>query len=161
MDTLEFFGEVAVMSSWWRHQMEICSALLALYAGNSSVTVEFLSQRPVTRSLMFSLICSWTNGWVNNPVAGDLRHRRAHYDVTVMWCRIVIQWSGQPRDLSAFNASLLPNFEFVKRVKLGDSVHYGRNGLKRGTPIYPDYHSLELTIFCTQQQFKLSVSDQP
>ena len=150
------------MSSWWRHQMQICSALLALCAGNSSVTGEFLSQRPVTQSLMFSLIC-WTNGWVNNPVTGDLRHHRAHYDVTVMWCRIVIQWYGQPRDLSTFNdnASLLSNFELVKRVKLGDSVRYGRNGLKRGTLIYPDYHSLELTIFCTQQQFKLSVSDHP
>ena len=34
--------------------------------------------------LMFSLICDWTNGWVNNRDAGDLRRRRAHYDVTVM-----------------------------------------------------------------------------
>ena len=33
---------------------------------------------------MFSLICTWTNGWVNNCEAGDLRRRRAHYDVTVM-----------------------------------------------------------------------------
>ena len=36
--------------SWWRHQMEIFSALLALCAGNSAVTGEFLSKRPVTRS---------------------------------------------------------------------------------------------------------------
>ena len=34
--------------------------------------------------LMFSLICAWTNGWVNNRYAGDLRRHRAHYDVTVM-----------------------------------------------------------------------------
>ena len=34
--------------------------------------------------LMFSLICAWTNGWVNDRDAGDLRHHRAHYDVTVM-----------------------------------------------------------------------------
>ena len=34
--------------------------------------------------LMFSLICAWINGWVNNRGAGDLRHNRAHYDVTVM-----------------------------------------------------------------------------
>ena len=27
---------------------------------------------------------SWTNGWANNRDAGDLRRRRAHYDVTVM-----------------------------------------------------------------------------
>ena len=36
--------------SWWRHQMETFSALLALCVGNSPVTREFPSQRPVTRS---------------------------------------------------------------------------------------------------------------
>ena len=35
-------------------------------------------------ALMFSLICTRINGWVNNGEAGDLRRRRAHYDVTVM-----------------------------------------------------------------------------
>ena len=34
-------------------------------------------------ALMFSLICVWINGWVNNREAGDLRRHRAHYDVTV------------------------------------------------------------------------------
>ena len=36
------------------------------------------------RALMFSLICTWINGWVNICEAGDLIHHRAHYDVTVM-----------------------------------------------------------------------------
>ena len=36
--------------SWWRHQMETFSALLAICAGNSPVTGEFPSQRPVMRS---------------------------------------------------------------------------------------------------------------
>ena len=35
-------------------------------------------------ALMFSLICVWINGWVNNREAGDLRRYRAHHDVTVM-----------------------------------------------------------------------------
>ena len=35
-------------------------------------------------ALMFSLICTWINGWVNNHEAGDLRRHHAHYDVTVM-----------------------------------------------------------------------------
>ena len=35
-------------------------------------------------ALMFSLICAWTEGWINNRDAGHLRHYRAHYDVTVM-----------------------------------------------------------------------------
>ena len=33
---------------------------------------------------MFSLICAWMNGWVNNRLAGDIRRHRAHYVVTVM-----------------------------------------------------------------------------
>ena len=32
-------------------------------------------------ALMFSLICAWITGWVNNGEAGDLRRHRAHYDV--------------------------------------------------------------------------------
>ena len=33
---------------------------------------------------MFTLICVWINGWVNNHEAGDLRRYRVHYDVIVM-----------------------------------------------------------------------------
>ena len=35
-------------------------------------------------ALMFSLICTWINVWINNHEAGDLRRHRSHYDVTVM-----------------------------------------------------------------------------
>ena len=54
--------------TWWRHQMEPFSALLALCAGNSSVTGEFPTQRPVTRSFdVFSrlnkLLSKQTWGW--------------------------------------------------------------------------------------------------
>ena len=37
-----------------------------------------------TEPLKFSLICTSTNGWVNNQDAGDLRRYRAHYGVSVM-----------------------------------------------------------------------------
>ena len=43
------------------------------------------------RALMFSLICTWINRWVNNRGAGDLRRNHAHHDVTVMnysWVQI-------------------------------------------------------------------------
>ena len=73
--------------SWWRHQMERFFVSLGLCAGNSPVTGEFPSQRPVTRSFDgFFFICAWTNGWVNNRYAGDFDFRRhhAHCDVTVM-----------------------------------------------------------------------------
>ena len=42
--------EFQICNSWWRHQMETFSALLAICAGNSPVTGELPAQRPVTRS---------------------------------------------------------------------------------------------------------------
>ena len=35
-------------------------------------------------ALMFTLICAWISGWVDNRKAGDLIRNRAHYDVSVM-----------------------------------------------------------------------------
>ena len=53
--------------SWWRHQMETFSALLAIRAGNSPVPGEFPAQRPVTRSfdVFFDLRPSkqWLGWW--------------------------------------------------------------------------------------------------
>ena len=69
---------------WWRHQMETFSALLALCAGNSPVTGEFPTQRPVTRSfdVFFDL---YLNKLLSKQSwAGDLRRHRTHYDVIVM-----------------------------------------------------------------------------
>ena len=68
---------------WWRHQMETFSALLIHCAGNSPVNDEFPPTKPSDME-MFSLICAWTNGWVNNRDAGDLRQYRAHHVVIVM-----------------------------------------------------------------------------
>ena len=66
--------------------METFSTLLALCAGNSSVTGEFPSQRPVTPSfdVFFDLRL---NKWLSKQTwgsPGELRRHRAHYDVTVM-----------------------------------------------------------------------------
>ena len=71
------------MCSWWRHQMETFSALLAICAGNSPVSGEFPAQRPVTRSFdVFFDLCpnkrlskqSWC-WWFETPSAGSLwRH---------------------------------------------------------------------------------------
>ena len=41
-------------------------------------------------AMMFSLICVWINGWVNNREAGDFRRCRAHYDVTVLGLIVVM-----------------------------------------------------------------------
>ena len=64
--------------SWWRHQMDTFSALLAFCAGKSPHKGQWRG------ALLFSLIYVWINGWINNREAGDLRRHCAHYDVIVM-----------------------------------------------------------------------------
>ena len=69
--------------SWWRHQMEKISALLALCAGNSPVSGEFPTQRPVTRSfdVFFDLrvnkrLSNHSWGWWFETLSRSLwRHR--------------------------------------------------------------------------------------
>ena len=59
-------------------------------------------------ALVFSLICVWINGWVNNGDVGDLRRHHTHYDVTVMhgactglsWWLIQYRSGNSPKDLS-------------------------------------------------------------
>ena len=41
---------IGLWYTWWRHQMETFSTLLAICVGNSPITGEFPTQRPVTRS---------------------------------------------------------------------------------------------------------------
>ena len=68
--------------SWWRHQMETVSALLAFCAGNSPVTGEFPAQRPVTRSfdvffdlrLDQQLTKQWRDRWLEIPSRSLWRH---------------------------------------------------------------------------------------
>ena len=57
--------------------METFSALLAICAGNSPIPGEFPTHKGQWRgALMFSLICVWINGWVNNGKTGDFRRSR-------------------------------------------------------------------------------------
>ena len=57
---LTFF--VRTMFSWWRHQMETLSALLAICARNSPVPGTSPQKDQWRGALMFSLICAWING---------------------------------------------------------------------------------------------------
>ena len=44
-------------------------------------------------TLIFSLICTRINAWLNNRKAGYLRRHHAHYDVIVLWCDVSgLQW---------------------------------------------------------------------
>ena len=73
---------VSSIGTWWRSQMETFSALLVLCAGNSSVTGEFPSQRPVTRNFGVSFDLRLNKRLRKQQ--GDLRRHRAHYDGIVM-----------------------------------------------------------------------------
>ena len=79
-----------ISNSWWRHQIETFSALLAICAGNSPVPVNSPHKGQWRGALMFTLICVWINGWVNNGEAGDLRRHRVHYDAIVMYIHMYI-----------------------------------------------------------------------
>ena len=46
--------------------------------------VNSLHRGQLRGALVFSFICVWINGWVNNGDAGELRRHRAHYEVTIM-----------------------------------------------------------------------------
>ena len=60
--------------TWWRHKMETFSALPV----NSPHKGQWRG------ALMFSLIYTWTNSWVNDRYSGDMRRQPTHYDVTAM-----------------------------------------------------------------------------
>ena len=72
--------------TWWRHQMESFSALLAFCAGNSPQKGQWRG------TLMLSFICVWINGWVKHHEAGDFRRYRAHCDVIVMQNKLFQDW---------------------------------------------------------------------
>ena len=81
--------------SWWRHQMETFSALLALCAGNL-LPVNSPHKGHWRGALMIHLISVWINSWRHTREAGDLRRYRAHYDVIVMSL-----YSGNPATAQA------------------------------------------------------------
>ena len=69
-------------TSWWRHQMETFSALLAICVGNSPVPGEVPAQRPVRRNfdVFFDLRQSkrvskqWWGWWFETPSCPLWRH---------------------------------------------------------------------------------------
>ena len=74
--------------TWWRHQMETFSALLAICAGNSPFTGEFPAQRPVTWSfdvffdqrMNIRLCKQWWSWWFEMPSRSLWRHCNEEID---------------------------------------------------------------------------------
>ena len=118
--------------SWWRHQMETFSALLALCAGNSPVPLNSPHKGQWRRALMFSLICAWINDWVSNREAGDLRRHCGHYDVNVIFqvCFITLH---EMREL--FTSTQSYTFD-VNKGGIGKSVVGGHKDRRWFNPVF-------------------------
>ena len=106
------------IKSWWRHQMETFSALLAFGRGIHRLSVIFPHKSQWRGAMMYSLSCAWTIGWVNNRDAGDLRRHRAHYDVIVMCSSLSISSVLQTRHLLRALALGVCLFQFVLYASL-------------------------------------------
>ena len=98
------FCEFKVWSvSWWRHQMETFSSLLAICARNSPVPGEFPAQRPVTRSfdVFFDLrlnkrLSKQPWGWWLETPSWSL-WRQCNVDCIIMAadCSYMYMWTGR------------------------------------------------------------------
>ena len=83
--------------SWWRHQMETFSALLALYVGNLPVTGEFPPQGPVTQSfdvffhLNKRLSKQSRRRWFKTPSLSLWRHCNVLW--ARPWCALVVAYA--------------------------------------------------------------------
>ena len=89
----EFKG---IFCSWWCHPMETFSALLALGAGNSPVTGELPSQRPVTQIFDVFFDALLNKRFSKQPTCWWIESHCAHYDITVIigslgqhWCWVM------------------------------------------------------------------------
>ena len=89
----------------FQQHMETFSAFLALREGNSPVTWDFPSLRPVTRSFEGFVICAKINGWINNHETGDLRCHRVHYDITVTLTtkHVIYGFNHSPAEMAIYS----------------------------------------------------------
>ena len=75
------------------------------------------------RALIFSLICAWLNGWVNNGETGDLRRHCFHYDITVMRPSSKQMRVKRTKCVKSFKFSIQPGNNFLSET----ISHHNRN----------------------------------
>ena len=123
------------------------SALLALCAGNSPVTGEFPSQRPVTRSFDVFLHLHLNKLLRNNWDAGDFRCHHAHYYIIVIvYCCAVTQ--GHSGDLPS---KIIPD-NFFNFFNVIDVVIRIMNITSLHKLIYHHSDILGSIFFCSSRQ---------
>ena len=139
----------------------LCAGNSPATAGNSPVTGEFSSHRPVTRGfdVFFDLR-------LNRQLSKQSRRRWFETPSRSLWrhCNVVPNTDSVIRaTMGSFSVQrvTLVQFWIGETGQIGGFRALWKNGLKFGTLLYPDYHYLKLTTFCTQRQFKFVVSDHP
>ena len=113
-----------ISHSWWRHQMEAVSALLAICAGNSPVSGEFPTQRPVTQSfdvffilrLNKQLSKQWWGWWFETPW-GPLWHH-CNVDTKRFLCHHVIMCSLKMPQSYDYCVARLSEIELATRTEM-------------------------------------------
>ena len=131
MDPCYFSTKLFPKITWWRHQMEAFSALLALCAGNSPVTGEFPAQKPVTRSfdVFFDLrlikrLSKHSKGWWFETLLRPLwRHCNE--------CRLLAKWIP-------VNNLLRPTLEIIIFMKAHSK------GFVLSCDVYTSFYALTL-----------------
>ena len=119
-----------LVKTWWRHQMETFSALLSFCAGNSPVTGEFPSQRPVTRGLdaFFDLRLNkrlskqLSRRWFVTP-SHPLLH---HCNEAITWANVYPELCRHNALLghSEFNWTSINHKNFVSKIRFGKRLNY-------------------------------------
>ena len=137
-----YFGYIPVLfhppeiHSWWRHQMETFSALLAICEGNSPVPGEFPTQRPVTRSfdVFFDLrlhkrLCKqWWCWWfetLSRPL-WRLRNEIALKQASVICYKIPHCWSS-------YDARFKFQMNIISYMKVSDIRLFSYAEVNNGT----------------------------
>ena len=90
-------------------------------------------------ALMLSLIWAWINCWANNREVGDLRHHRAHYDVTVMLLFAI-------SEVGVAAAQCMPRLLGLNKPSSGYLTHWGRDKSSPFRRRYFQVHFLEWKV---------------
>ena len=103
--------------SQWRHQMKTFSALLVLCVGNSPVTGDFPSPRPVTRSFVCIFYLRMNKRLGKNRDADDLRRHRAQWQFCNQDMGVLSKFSYHNNDNRLHSIIILTNV-FIELIKV-------------------------------------------
>ena len=123
---------------------------------------DFTRHRIIPRgALMFTLICTWINAWVNNREADDLRRHRPHYNVAVMSRHFKQYIFLVDNDEHAFREGL-HKYASDKQYDRDSSLMYSSNSTEPLWHVGHDAHDYDIPVHGTLTRYvKLRVAHAP